>query len=74
MSESLQRAQWRSHMVMIRHLVDNADAETANFYYEQLMEQCKFLERRFRNGNRIPQNVRDISAAVGVDSQPQASP
>lgn len=68
MSESLQRAQWRSHMIMIRHFAHNADAETAKFYYEQLMEQCKFLSRRFRTGNEFLKNVRDNPEKLGIKS------
>jgi hypothetical protein len=55
-------------MIMIRHFVENADAESAKFYYEQLMEQCKFLARRFRKRNEFLKNVRDNSANIGIDS------
>jgi hypothetical protein len=41
------RAEFDSSMVMIRYHVGEADKESAEYYFQQLMAQCRFLSRRF---------------------------
>lgn len=53
MSESLQRAQFRSQMVMVRHFVDGATPDDAEFFYRELMREVKKLAATFRLGNQF---------------------
>ena len=52
-TESLQRAQFRSQMVMVRHFVDSASPEDAEFFYRELMKEVKKLASTFRAGNQF---------------------
>jgi hypothetical protein len=45
--KTLERVMFDERMVMIRHLVDEADPEEAQHYFRTMLEQCKFLSRRF---------------------------
>jgi hypothetical protein len=53
MSEPLQRAQFRSQMVMIRHFVDESSPEDAEFFYRELHRELKKLAEKLRPGNQF---------------------
>lgn len=52
-AESLQRAQFRSQMVMVRHFVDGASPDDAEFFYRELFKEVKKLAAAFRIGNQF---------------------
>lgn len=42
------KAEFDSHMVMVRHLVDEADnRETAEHLFRGMLQQCKILAKRY---------------------------
>lgn len=45
--KSLSRVMFDERMVMIRHLVGEATPDEAEHYFRMMLEQCKFLSRRF---------------------------
>lgn len=40
-------------MVMVRHFVDQASPEDAEFFYRELMKEAKKLASKFRPGNQF---------------------
>jgi hypothetical protein len=53
---NFQRAQFKSQMVILRHLASVAEPEQASYMYDQLTETCRFLARR-RNAQEQPTDV-----------------
>lgn len=42
------KAEFESHMAMVRHLVDEAEnKETAEYLFRGMLQQCKILAKRY---------------------------
>lgn len=43
---SSRKAEFQSHMVIIRHLAETADKEEGEYIYRNLLQTCAYLERK----------------------------
>ena len=53
MNEPVQRVQFRSAMVVVRHAVDESDADTYEFYHRELIREIRKLEDKFPALNKF---------------------
>lgn len=62
------RAQFRSVMIVIRHIADESDAEMAQFLHRELKRELPELEKKFRLENSVVVESSSIVAPSSAEN------